>query len=1135
MKHRTWVFRALPAAMLLAFLMGFCSLAGAGQEAFVEDFNSTLYRDPTRTNAHWNAGAGAIELWPFDLARVGQSYLSGDQARGVAVAGEYAYVAASAGGLRIVNISNPTGPSLKSTCDTPGNATDVALSRDYAFVADGANGLVAVDVSDVAHPYIAGTCNTPGTAFAVAISGDYAYVADDDSLQVIDISDPTSSGVFKCVGSGHIGSSGNAYNVCVAGDQVYVAAHDGGLQIFDITNPTTPAFRKTYVTAGYAEDVVVSGDLAYVAVSGAGLEIVDVGGTTPSRVGLCDTPGSAYGLTVSGDWVYTAEYPNWVQVIDARNPSNPAWVDSCATPDVAYSLVVEGGYAYVAARTAGLEVIRVAEQTPPLLVNDFNFPGEGLDIVVSGENAFVAAGNGGLRIVNVTSPDNLQARGSYTKAYANGVAVDGDYAYVADEINHRLWVIDVSDVNSPDSVGCLQLTTNPQAVAVSGNYAYVAVDAAGLSVVNISNPASPSLVTTYNTPGSATGVSISGDYAFVADGGSGLCILDISSPDSPTLAGSVDTPDFSYDVKVSGDYAYVADGVSGLQVIDTDSLFMGPRIVGTYNTPGTARKLRVSGDFVFIADQSSLQIINVTNPSMPYFAGSHPVPGTARGIDAAGDFAFVGFFGDGFGGIRVIQVFQRNYNTVDNQVQSTVVPTPPDTILAVRIFTAQADSIYWYVSADAGERWTLIPRDGNWHALAYPGTELVWKSRHYYRQYGANPGCVFLEIQLKYDYAVIDSVKDVAEDQGGWLRIRFNGSGLDYEGSPPMGIDGIPPGTYGVNQTGTVANYFVHRRIDDIGFSDELLDKGAWIEEGKSVFATLGGATVQLPASLGEARALVYRGRHFYSSPPVATQGFPPGLWEVVSAVPAMQQPVYYCLVPSASDSMSAYRYTVYCITTHTTDPAIFYYSPADSGYSVDNLPPAAPLSPKGEYEYPPPVLYLTWDNSPERDFSHYTVYKGNDPDFVPGVTNRIGAPWDSLFVDEEFDPDADNYYKISAWDIHENEGGFSLVGPENMTHVENPPRLPTVTQLQQNAPNPFNPVTVIGFSVARAGRVSLRVYDVSGRCVRTLVDGVKEVNWYEVSWDARDDSGRTMPSGVYVYKLAAPYQAEARKMVLAR
>ncbi len=1132
MKLGERVLRTLPAAMLLAFSLGFCSTAGAAQEFFTEDFSAYLYRDPMNTTAEWNTSAGLIRLWPFELARAGQCYLSGNDARAVTVAGEFAYVAASAAGLKIVNISSPTSPTLKSTCDTPGLAYDVAISRNYVFVADGTSGLQAIDVSDVSFPYVAGTCNTPGTARAVAISGDYAFVADDDSLQVIDIWNPTNPLYFKCIGSAPIASSGNAYDVSVAGDLAYVAAYDGGLQVFDVSDPTNPTPYATYTTAGNAGGVVVAGDVAYVAVAAAGVEIVDVTGPTPSQRGLCDVPGIAVGLAVTGTWVYVAGGTAGVQVVDASDLASPVWVDSCTTPQVNGDVAVEGGYVFAAASTAGLEVVKVAELTPPLLVKDFPVPGLGTDIVISGENAFVAANGGGLRIFNVTYPDNPVQQGSFTQAHANGLAVDGNYAYVTDSDNSCLWVMDVTDVGLPDSLAKLVFPgDSPKAVAVSGDYAFVAAAGAGILIVDVSDPSNPSHIDTYDTPGSAEGITISGDFAFVADGASGLLILDVSSAGNVSSAGSADTPGYAFDVAVSGDYAYVADGGSGLQVMDTDSLFMGPRIVGAYNTPGTARKLNVSGDYVFIADETSLQIVNVYNPSTPYLAGSHGVPGGSMAICPCGDFEFLTFFADAAGGIRVIQVFQRDYNTVDNQVQSTVVLTPPDSILAVRVFSAQEDSVYWYVSATAGELWDPIPRDGEWHTLSHPGTELVWRSKHYYRRYGANPGCAFVEIQLKYDYAAIDSVKDVAEDQGGYLRIRFNSSGLDYGGSPA----GMPPGAYGVNQTSSATSYYVHRRIDDIGFSDEVRDKGSWIEEGGSVFATLGGATVELPVSLGDARALVYESRYFYSFPPMAVQSLPDGLWEVVGAVPAMQQPVYYCLVPSACDSMSTYRYTVYCVTTHTTDPEVFYCSPPDSGYSVDNLPPAAPLSPRGEYEYPPPVLYLTWDGSPERDFSHYTVYKGDNPYFVPSVTNRMGAPWENSFVDEEFDPDADSYYKISAWDIHENEGAFSLVGPENMTHVENPPPVPTVTQLEQNAPNPFNPVTVIRFSVARPGLVSLRIYDVQGRCVRTLVDDLKSVDCYEVAWDGRDDSGSTVPSGVYVYKLAAPYHAEARKMVLAR
>jgi hypothetical protein len=90
------------------------------------------------------------------------------------------------------------------------------------------------------------------------------------------------------------------------------------------------------------------------------------------------------------------------------------------------------------------------------------------------------------------------------------------------------------------------------------------------------------------------------------------------------------------------------------------------------------------------------------------------------------------------------------------------------------------------------------------------------------------------------------------------------------------------------------------------------------------------------------------------------------------------------------------------------------------------------------------------------------------------------------------------------------------------------------VNALWQNAPNPFNPVTSIRYSVARAGaRVTLRIYDVSGRVVATLCDGPSDAGEHVARWNGRDDTGRYVASGVYFSKLSVDGWNASRKMVL--
>jgi hypothetical protein len=100
-------------------------------------------------------------------------------------------------------------------------------------------------------------------------------------------------------------------------------------------------------------------------------------------------------------------------------------------------------------------------------------------------------------------------------------------------------------------------------------------------------------------------------------------------------------------------------------------------------------------------------------------------------------------------------------------------------------------------------------------------------------------------------------------------------------------------------------------------------------------------------------------------------------------------------------------------------------------------------------------------------------------------------------------------------------------------TSVADASGVPAVFALEQNVPNPFNPATTIRFSLARAGRASLAIYDVAGRLVRRLVDEERAAGRHEVRWDGRDARGHRVASGIYFYRLEAGDRLAIRKMAL--
>jgi hypothetical protein len=92
---------------------------------------------------------------------------------------------------------------------------------------------------------------------------------------------------------------------------------------------------------------------------------------------------------------------------------------------------------------------------------------------------------------------------------------------------------------------------------------------------------------------------------------------------------------------------------------------------------------------------------------------------------------------------------------------------------------------------------------------------------------------------------------------------------------------------------------------------------------------------------------------------------------------------------------------------------------------------------------------------------------------------------------------------------------------------------LPQTYALFPAHPNPFNPETTVPFYLPGTVRLSLTVYDLLGRPVRTLVDGPMQAGFHSLTWRGRDDAGRSVASGLYLIEMKAPQWRQIRKVML--
>ncbi|MCB0725280.1 MAG: T9SS type A sorting domain-containing protein [Ignavibacteriae bacterium] len=171
----------------------------------------------------------------------------------------------------------------------------------------------------------------------------------------------------------------------------------------------------------------------------------------------------------------------------------------------------------------------------------------------------------------------------------------------------------------------------------------------------------------------------------------------------------------------------------------------------------------------------------------------------------------------------------------------------------------------------------------------------------------------------------------------------------------------------------------------------------------------------------------------------------------------------------------------------------------------------------------------MNWDNTTYA--LNYHILISTDSTFGSSLydsdtisASQVQLPNNFLAINTKY------YWKVSGKNSL-GEGPFSSVWnfTTGVTNIE-PTSLPTVFELYQNYPNPFNPTTKIKFDIPKSSFVSLKVYDITGREVATLVNSDLEPQRYEVEWN-----GAQFASGVYFFRITAGDFVKVQKMILTK
>lgn len=179
------------------------------------------------------------------------------------------------------------------------------------------------------------------------------------------------------------------------------------------------------------------------------------------------------------------------------------------------------------------------------------------------------------------------------------------------------------------------------------------------------------------------------------------------------------------------------------------------------------------------------------------------------------------------------------------------------------------------------------------------------------------------------------------------------------------------------------------------------------------------------------------------------------------------------------------------------------------------------------EAEYSDDVVVLRWNISATEPFDGFNVYRsdGESEDFRRINTDLLSPEAIDSYRDETAIPGRSYDYRLGA--VTTDGEIFSVT-----VSLSLPPKPLT---LYQNFPNPFNPSTSIAFFLPAPARVRLVVYDIEGKKIRSLSDGMREVGKHTVLWNGTNAAGNAVGSGVYYYRLEVGKKVLTRKMVILR
>lgn len=581
--------------------------------------------------------------------------------------GDYLYLAANGKGIQVLDISEREKPRLLNEYLAGRSVIDIHCQGSTLYLSCGKMGVSVMSILPDGRLKHVRDIVPELTVSKTFFQDGLLYVsAGSAGLVVVDPSVPGHASAF-CEITRYFSS-----DFAVFKHYLYAPDEKGGIEIYNITQPSHLSFLHSFETTGKIRDLMIQDQQLYLATEAGVFQYTLEDPIQPVQTHHWTNFGSATKMFAGEGHIYVSDSFSGLRVVDLDSGAAPEFINLKVDPQL---IVDVDHYLYVAGSDQGVLIIDKNDLPRQTTVKSINTGGSAHDLLLLDQWLYVADTHGGLQLKSIDRDEPFRV---ITTQQCDFLSRWENYLFVSHG-RRGIEIFDISDPGLPRSISLFPELRGLR-FAVLSHYLVAAKGYLGVDLIDIQDIQHPVIVDSLDDI-FPLGLTVQNDFLYVASKERGLLIFRILDNGHLEHLGQLETPfpmnhfDMSLAVQVVDDVAYIANGHSGLLIVNVADPGH-PTILSSTAIPGICKDIEIVGTVAYIVSQNGgISVVDIKNTRKPIILNTFPMRGLSRGIQVVDGNIYVAHKAMGVTVVPV-PIVRRNMTVSSSNRSRITLPSP---------------------------------------------------------------------------------------------------------------------------------------------------------------------------------------------------------------------------------------------------------------------------------------------------------------------------------------------------------------------------------------------------------------------------------------------------------------------------